>query len=290
MKKRAFFYIIFAGILWGTSVIFVNLLAPLGFSSLQMTFARALVSFICIFTYAMVKDRSIFKVTKKQLALNVAAGASFFVTATSYYFAMQETSPSTAVVLMYLAPIIVLAYSVLFLGEKLTGLKSLSIMAMLAGCAFVSGACSGLVFKPLGLAFGFLSGISYALYNIFAKISTKNECKPITITLYCFMTATVISFFTSDAFAMSAIMEGNALLCIALLVLMGICTCVMPYFLYNLGMKELPAGTATALGIVEPMSATVLSVVIFGERLEFFPLIGIILILASTIVLSKSDN
>ena len=37
MKTKAFIFIIVAGILWGTSGIFVNYLAPYGFTSMQMT-------------------------------------------------------------------------------------------------------------------------------------------------------------------------------------------------------------------------------------------------------------
>ncbi|MBR5505295.1 MAG: hypothetical protein IKV73_03205 [Clostridia bacterium] len=44
MKKQAFIFIILAGLLWGTSGIFVHYLAPFGFSSLQLVFFRTVVS------------------------------------------------------------------------------------------------------------------------------------------------------------------------------------------------------------------------------------------------------
>lgn len=290
MKKRAFLFIILAGLLWGTSVIFVKVLAPFGFSSLQMTFVRAFVSFLCLSVYALIKDKNIFKVSLREFIISAAVGVSFFATATCYYFAMQATSPSTAVVLMYLAPVIVLIYSVMFLGEKLTIIKGASVLAMLIGCALVSGIIGGLAFKPLGLAIGFLSGLSYALYNIFTKIGTKNKINPITLTLYCFAVASLVSFFSCNPSQILIHMDGNAWKSLLLLVMMGICTCVLPYFFYTMGMKELPAGTASALGIVEPMAATVFSVVLFREELGIFPLAGIILILGATFVLSKSDD
>ena len=73
-----------------------------------------------------------------------------------------------------------------------------------------------------------------------------------------------------------------------LLIGMGICTCVIPYFLYALSMKELSAGTASALGIIEPMAATVYSVVLFREKLDAFSGAGIVLILASVFLLGKA--
>ena len=290
MKKRAFLFIILAGLLWGTSVIFVKVLAPFGFSSLQMTFVRALVSFLSLSVYALIKDRSIFKISFKEFIINAAVGITFFGTATCYFFAMQATSPSTAVVLMYLAPVIVLVYSVAFLGERLTFIKGASVFAMLVGCALVSGVIGGLAFKPLGLVIGLLSGVSYALYNIFTKIGTKNKINPITITIYCFAVASIVSFFSCSPEQIIMHMDGNVLESLLLLIMMGVCTCVMPYFFYTMGMKELPAGTASALGIVEPMAATVFSVVFFKEELGIFPLAGILLILGATFILSKSED
>ena len=48
MKKSALFYIILAGLLWGSSGVFSNLLAPYGFSSLQLTATRGIVSGLSI--------------------------------------------------------------------------------------------------------------------------------------------------------------------------------------------------------------------------------------------------
>ena len=55
-------------------------------------------------------------------------------------------------------------------------------------------------------------------------------------------------------------------------------------------MRDLPAGTASALGIVEPMAATVFSVLFLGERLSILPAVGIVLILGAVFMLGKSED
>lgn len=288
MKKRAFLFIIIAGVLWGTSVIFVKILAPYGLTSLQMTFMRALISFVSFAIFALLRNRKLFRANKKELLLFAMTGISFFGTATCYYFSMQETSPSTAVVLMYLAPIIVMIYSVIFLGEKFTALKAISLFAMLIGCALVSGIVGGLAFRPLGIAIGVLSGICYAVYNIFTKIGTRQKCEPVSITLYCFLFAAIVSFFVCSPEKIPQIISENGFYIVLLIVAMGIATCVLPYLFYTMGMKDLPAGTASALGIIEPMAATIFSVTLFGEELGIYPLIGIVLILSAVFALNKT--
>ncbi len=289
MKKRAFIYIILAGILWGTSGIYVHFLAPLGLTSIQMSCIRGFVSMVTLWTYALIRDRSLFKANLKELLMYALSGVSMFLTATWYYAAMQETSVSTAVVLMYTAPIIVMAYSVIFLGEKLTLLKTIAVVCMIAGCGLVSGIVGGLKFNLHGIILGFMSGIAYSAYNIATKIQMKQKCNPLTANIYCFMSVSIIALALSEPWeiAMVAVQNPPSLL---LMIGCGLCTCIFPYFLYTLALKELPAGTASALGIVEPMSATVFSVVLLGEVLYIYSVCGIVLILGAIFMLSRTKE
>lgn len=290
MKNKAFIFIIIAGIAWGTSSIFVHYLAPWGFSSLQMTFVRAIVSAVILFTYVFLKNREAFKVTKKELILFFASGFSYFATATCYYVSMQMTSVSTAVVLMYTAPVLVMIYSVAFMGEKLTALKTVSVISMLIGCCLVSGIIGGIKFDFIGIVFGVLSGISYSAYNIFTKIQMKNGSNPLSATLYCFVFAALIALFSCNVFEMPSLIIQNPYVTLPLLFGLGIFTCVIPYFLYTLSLKALPVGTAAALGIIEPMAATIFSVVLFSEPLTILSLFGIVLILGAVFLLSRTEE
>ncbi|MBE7030958.1 MAG: hypothetical protein E7409_05950 [Ruminococcaceae bacterium] len=290
MKKRAFLYIILAGIFWGTSGLFVHALAPFGFSSIQMAATRGVVSSICLLTYVLLKNRSLFRATPKELLLFAGSGVSMFITASSYYFAMQVSSVSTAVVLMYTAPIIVLLYSVTFLGEKMTRLKTISVICMLAGCALVSGVIGGIKFSWLGIVFGLLSGVAYGSYNIFTKIQMKNKSNPISASMYCFIFMAIVAIICAKPVHFVSIASQCPWQVFFYLVGCGVCTGVIPYFLYTLALKALPAGTASALGIIEPMSATIFSVVFLNERLGFFPACGIALIIGAVVMLSKSNE
>lgn len=290
MRKISFVLIVAAGILWGTSSLFVNFLSPHGFSSLQMTFIRSIVSLIVMFIYVFLKNKRLFNAKPKELLMFAGSGISFFCTASFYYISMQMTTVSTAVVLMYTAPIFVMIYSVFFLGEKLTVLKSVSVVSMLVGCFLVSGIVGNMKNDTIGIIIGLMSGVSYSAYNIFTKMQMRMGSNPITATLYCFLFATVATVFLCKPESMPGLIAKNPAEVIPLAVGLGLCTCVAPYFLYTLSLKELPVGTATALGVIEPMSATVFSVAILGEHLDILPLWGIILILASVFSLGKSEE
>lgn len=289
MKKKAIVCIILAGMFWGTSGIFVHFLAPLGLSSMQMTCIRGVVSVLTLVIFALIRDRGIFKTNKKDLWLYILSGASMFMTATCYYASMQMTSVSTAVVLMYIATIIVMLYSVLFLGEKLTPLKIIAVVFMLLGCGLVSGVVGGLKFDLLGIIIGLLSSISYTVYNIVTKVQMKRGCNPVTSNTYCFSLMSIIALSLSKPWQIAEIAVLNPIN-ILLMIGCGLCTCIIPYFLYTLAFKSLPAGTVSALGVIEPMAATLYSVTLLGERLDVFSIIGIVLILSAVFMLSQTKE
>lgn len=290
MKTKAFIYIIIAGILWGTSGLFVHFLAPYGFSTVQMTAVRGLVSFIGISIYAFLTDRSLFKFKPENFIFFIPIGTTLFATAALYYASMTMTSVSTAVVLMYMAPVYVMIFSVLFLGEKFSALKISSVAAMLIGCCLVSGIIGGLAFNFVGILLGILSGVSYATYNIVTKIALKRGISAVTATVYSFMVMAIIAVSASRPHEIVMKALENPLPSIPLLIGIGIVTFVIPYFLYTLAMRDLPAGTASALGIVEPMAATVFSVLFLDEKLGVIPAIGIVLILAAVFALGKAED
>lgn len=290
MKKKAVFLIILAGTLWGTSAIFANLLRPIGFSSLQMVAMRGVVSAIIMSIYVLIKDKSLFKAKLTHIFLFMLGGASTFLTGFLYYEAISICSASVAVMLMYTAPVFVMAFSVLFMGERLNLIKILSIIFMLLGCALISGVVGGVEFNIKGTMFGLASGLSYAIYNIITKVQMNKRCNPLSSSVYCFIFYGLFAlmFISVPDFIKTA--SVNPSYTYPLIFGIGLFTVALPYFLYTIALKHIPVGTASALGIVEPMTATIFGVVFFGDNLTIYSVCGIILILGVVFLLSQSKE
>jgi len=213
-----------------------------------------------------------------------------FGTGYFYFSSIQLSSVSTAVILMYTAPIFVMTFSVLFLGEKLTWKKTVAVVAMLIGCCLVAGVIGGFRFHPLGILFGLLSGISYATYNVVTKITLKRGGKPITATFYGFLVMSLVALVFCDLPDMIGHVTATLWPSVPLLIALGVITYVIPYTLYTLAMNTLEAGTAATLGIVEPMAATLFSFAFLGEELGIFSMIGIVLILFAVFFLGYAEK
>ncbi len=288
--KKGFTFIILAGVFWGSSGVFSSLLSQYGFSAFQITAMRISSAFLMLFIYCLIAHREALRATKRELLLCLLSGISLFGTAGCYFTSMRMTSISTAVVLMYIAPVPVMIFSVLFLGERLTAKKTVASVLMLVGCALVAGIIGD--FKPdfLGVLLGLLSGISYASYNILTKIEVRCGIRPMTATLYTFLFAALSSVIFCRVWEIPALVAQNTAFTLTTAVACGLLTCVLPYMLYSYSLKVLPVGTASALSIVEPMSASIIGFIVYREAASVFSLCGIGLIIFSVLLLGLSES
>lgn len=71
----------------------------------------------------------------------------------------------------------------------------------------------------------------------------------------------------------------------------AVLTAILPYFLFNFGLKHMDNGKATILyGGAEPISATIFGALLFSEYPSILNLIGIILtIIALSILVSSNE-
>ena len=290
MKKKAFIYMIVAGMLWGTSGIFVRYLTPLGFTSWQMTAARGTVSFIATAILALFTNRQAFKAKPSHFLIFAAMGLCHFLTAGCYYTSMQLTNIPTAVILMYTAPIYVTILSAIFLKEKITSPKAIAIMVMLVGCALVSGVTRGLSFNIVGVLMGLSSGLAYATYNVLVKVYINKGVSSASISLYSFMFMSIIALIFASPVDFAQTIAKEPIRSLPLLIGLGIVTFVIPYSLFNLSLEHLSAGTVSALGVIEPMSATIYSIVFLDGIPDVASIVGIILVLFAVVMEGIIEN
>ncbi|MBE6957722.1 MAG: DMT family transporter [Ruminococcaceae bacterium] len=286
-KSRALALIIISSFMFATSGIFVRLLGPYGFTSIQMTAMRGIVSAITLTVFLLLTNRKSLKISFKGILLFILSGAFMFLAAFFYYTAMGYTTIATAVVLMYAAPIYVLLYSVLFLKEKLTPMKIAAVIVMLVGMALVSGIAGGMEFNFWGVFFAVLAGVAYAGYNIVAKLEMKHGYDPMTAMTYCYITMGLVAGSCADIPNMVELIGQSPLTLIPLILGIGLLTCAIPYLLYTVSLKVVPAGTACVLALIEPMAAIIYSVVFFNEPLTVPLVVGVVLILSAVFMISR---
>ena len=289
-KKVALALIILAGLLWGTSGIFVTYLSAYNFTSIQLTATRVGISTVILLLYSLVFDRACFKVRWRDLPLFILLGASLFFSCFLYYTSMVKTSVSTAVTLLNMHPVFVTAVSGFVFKEKLTPVKIVAIVAVVTGGCLVSGVIGGLKFDLVGILFGILSAVSYASYVLLCKYYNRKNIPSSSANLYSFLFMAIIAVSLCDPVSYADKAVTNALPVIPILTGLAICTFVVPFVLNGIVIKTLDAGTVSSLSVMEPLSATIYSVILFSEEIGTAQLIGIVLILGAAVALGFSET
>lgn len=282
--------ILIAGVMWGVIGLFVRELGKTGFSSVQISSLRWIVSAIIVLTVVLVKDATKLKINIKDIWLFAFVGIfSSLAMSTFYFMSMELTSVAVSDVLMYTSPIWVIIFSAVFLREHITFKKAACVVFAFIGCMFVCGLFEqdNGVFSPLGLLWGICSGIAYALYSIVGKIILKRYDK-MTLIVYNFIFAALGALFIADIPGMAEIIVKNTY-CLKNIIFLAIIGTVLPFMLYTVGLKNTSASKAAILCCIEPVTAAFISVFILKESISLIQILGIGLIVFTIVLLQKQN-
>lgn len=290
-KQRGLFFVLGAGVLWGSTLgLYARFMDALGFSPMQTTAVRMLVSALVFFLYALCFDRRLFRIHWKDCWMFVGTGVLSIGAFCYFYFTSLQYCPlSVSAILLYTSPVFIMLFSALLFHEKITPRKLLAMALALVGCGLVSGLMDGFGSVPVyGVVTGLLSGLTYALYSIFARVALQ-KYHTLTINLYTFLFATLATLPLGGA---AATLQGLVGSREALLVgIVGSLLCsAAPFFLYTKGMETLDTGKAGILATTEPVMSAVVSVVILKESMGLWGALGIGLVLAAIVLLAQTQT
>ncbi|SCX87283.1 DMT family transporter [Alkaliphilus peptidifermentans] len=286
--KFAYIWIIVGAALWGHIGIFVRGLSEIGFSALQIVTLRILTAAIILLTYVYFKDRKQLIIKLKDSIYFVGTGIfSIVFFSWCYFTAMEETSLTIAVILLYTAPAFVTILSRIIFKEYFTKKKLFSLLVTLIGIILVIGYTPGENISLYGLVVGLGSGFGYALYSIFGK-AALNKYSTLTTTTYTFLLASIAIFPFSGLWRMTA--EFNEGISWLYVIGLGLIPTALAYIFYTKGLSQIEPSRASITATVEPVVATLVGVLYFKESLALWQFIGILLVLTAVLLVQDSKE
>ena len=223
-----------------------------------------------------------FALTPKQLGLMMLisvfyASTSIFLTAS---YTVGEIPSGIATTMHFLYPVFVTAMMILFFGEKFTILKAVSVALAFGGVFFLSGASfnEGISLNPLGLLFVLVTIFTYGSYiigvNNLKAIASMNGMK---LTFY-------VLAFSCLLFCGNIVVKGGSFQPLVtfhqwwnILALAFIPTLISDLTLVY-AIQIIGSTTTAILGCMEPLTAVLVGISVFGERLNINQGIGMVLV------------
>ena len=287
-KKLPSLFVGAAAVLWGVLVVFVRNMNAAGLSAMEIVAIRSYGSAMFLLLFIRIWDKSKLGIKLRDAWCFVGTGVFSIVFFSYCYFKNVElSSAALSSILMYTSPVWVTIISYFVFKEKITLQKIICIVMALLGCALVSGIADGIGLVSINsLILGLGSGIGYALYSIFGRLALNRKYASVTVTAYTFLFACFGVLPFVDLRVIIGKLNSNPMLWAWGLGMAFFCT-TLSFFLYTLGLKNMDPGSAAVLATLEPIVSTIVGVVYYKETLTIFMIVGIILVLVSSILICK---
>ena len=300
-QSRGYIIALVATVLWSSTGIIISYLnVTYSLPSLVLAFWRDLFVSFGMVVGLLLFSRPRFQLKRTHWGFMVIYGFVLAVFNSLWTFSVQYNGAAVATVMAFSSPAMTAILSKIFLKEKFSNMKIISILLSLAGIIFVSGAYnpSACNLNPLGIIFGLLTGLLFAIYNLQGKHASNTQIDSWTALLYSFSIATVFLFFFnigSDLFITKQpkftdmLWLGNSFIGWGILFFLGVAPTLGGFGLYTLSIRYLSPTTANLIATLEPAFTAIWAYFLLSEILTGPQLFGSFLVLLGVILLRFTD-
>ena len=227
-----------------------------------------------------------FAVTKKQLVSLLFIGMTCGgLTAMLLYLSYDYISVGLTLCLHFLYPALVALFYAVFFKQKLTKIQGTSLLLACLGIWVMM--FGGLEANPLGLTLALLSSVAYSAYLIISDRSGVRELTGFKISFYNTLFGSIFLFIFGHIFGFSfAECRPAGWIWLFLTGLMVVC---IGNVMTPEAVKRIGPTVTGILGILEPITSLVCSILLLGEPLTKRSLLGGILVLGSAFLITLGD-
>ncbi len=280
-KVKGYILGVIAAASYGTNPLFALPLYSDGMNPYSVLLLRYMAAIPVVALIIIARGRS-FRVTGKQLFALAIFGVLMAVSSLTLFLSYTFMDAGIASTLLFVYPVMVAVTMAGVYRERISKLTIFCIAVTLTGIAMLGHAGGDEPLSLTGVLVVMASSLSYAVYIVGINKTSLDKLPTLTVTFWvlvfgmamfaaCFLFGTV-------PLTLPAAGGGNPWLlwgCVAGLAILP--TAVS--FLCTTGAIQHIGSTPTAiLGALEPVTAVIIGIFVFGERLSVVDVIGIILI------------
>jgi drug/metabolite transporter (DMT)-like permease len=271
--------------MWASSGTAGKALFHTGITPMELVQIRVTLSAIFIGVFFGIFRRALMRIRLKDiLYFLLLGGAAMAMVQLSYFYAISKIQVSAAILLEYLAPILVAIYSVLFWKESFTISKMTALFLAVAGCFLVVGGYNLhiLEMNRVGILWGLVSAASFASYTLLGEVGLRRY-PPWTVIFYALVFAAcslnIVSTWPDYLLSDYSSAQKRYLFYI---IIMGT---IIPFWLYFLGINYIRSTRAVITATFEPISAAFMAYFLLGETLEPLQIFGGIAVISAVVLL-----
>lgn len=290
MKKSehiGYLLIFLTGCLWGTIGVFVKQLEYYGAAPVLTSFLRVFFAFIIMAVICMLKyGWKAFRIDRHTLILCALLGLICHGIYNIFYsLAVTMAGVSISAVLLNIAPVFTLLFSIVLFSETFTNVKLFAVILNVLGCVLTAtnGEFHFAVFSLVGILCGVGAGICYSLTAIIGRFAASHT-NSFVISMY--------SYFFAALFLGIWMKPWNTAVSINTGILFwGILYALIPtalaYVIYYIGLQKVTESSKVpVIASIETVIASVIGIFLYHEAMGLVSITGIFLVLVSIAVMN----
>lgn len=286
--ERGAVLIFLAGCLWGSIGLFIRLMSDAGASAALISFLRMAFAFVIMLAMTLIRSgAAAFRVSGRTLVLSAALGLICHGVYNVFYsWAVTRIGVTVSAVLLNIAPVFTAILCALLFHERITARKRFALVVNVLGCvlAATGGAFTAATLSVSGILFGVAAGLCYALTAIFGRLAGE-AADPFVISTYSYLFAALfLAVFLRPWEAPVTITPTIA----GLGLLYALIPTAIGYLLYYRGVQQITESSKVpVIASMETVTAALLGVLALGERLRPGHCVGIVIVMASIVLMQR---
>lgn len=285
LQTKGVILAIISAICYGMNPLGALFLYEEGLNVNSVIFYRFIFASILLAIFMIIKKDS-FYLKFKEIILLVLLGLLFGISAISLFNSFLYMDAGLASTVLFIYPIFVAIIMALFFKEKNSIITILSIVFAFIGVVLLYES-DGANVSNFGIFLVIVSSLCYAIYIVIINQYLKMSALKVTFysMLFCTITILIHSFFDSSLNIMPLV---NFNMWFYTIFLALVPTIISLLFLIK-AIQLIGSTSASILGALEPLTAVLIGVYVFNEKITFWLVIGIVFILFGVLLIVLKD-
>ena len=269
-----------ASIFFGSSAIFIRYATEA--SAISLTLFRLSIAAVGVVSFALLR-RNLTLLKSRDLLFVFFSGGALSLHFAAFIFAVKETTIANATFLVNTSPIMLAVMSPLLIRERTTWREALAVFVATLGILLVAHAGNGFRAFGLGDFSALLAAFFVAIYSLIGRYLRTHGVETACYTSYVYVMAALFSMAMVGIAPTQTFRTYDMQNLLAILGL-GIVPTLFGHTFYNYALGSVKAVTANLFPLLEPIIASLLAVMLFGEVPTITQSAGYILILGAIII------
>lgn len=273
---------ILAAVCYGTNPLGALPLLSQGIQPYSVIFYRFSIAVVLLGSIMAIQRHS-FAVTRRELAIMAALGVLFASSSLTLYASFLYMDAGVASTLLFVYPVIVAVIMTVFFHERLTIVTVLSIVLALSGIMLLSKGGNGSALSMLGIVLVMVSSLTYAVYIVAVNRSMQHMPSfRLSFYVMVFASLTVLAFSFCGNNQLQLLSGFDQW---GLALMLAVIPTVMSLVLMAVAVHNIGSTPTAIMGTLEPLTAVVIGITVFGEAFTSRLAVGILMILGAVMLI-----